>query len=76
VLKLKPDNLKMETKNLMQHSQVKMMNAALTDDLYMSAQEGHYLNDGGKIDPDFIDNMPDKQWNQLVDMFFPYEHEL
>jgi len=76
VLKLEADKLEIETKNLMKHSQVERMNTALIDDLYLSAQEGKYLNDGGKIDPDYIDNMPTERWNQLVDMFFPYEHEL
>ena len=76
VLKLEADKLEMETKNLMKHSQVERMNAALIDDLYLSAQEGKYLNDGGKIDPDYIDKMPIEKWSQLVDMFFPYEHEL
>jgi glycine cleavage system H lipoate-binding protein len=76
VLKMKADNLKTETKNLMKHAQVEIMNSALIDDLYLSAQEGHYLNDGGKIDPEFIDNMPEEQWNHLVEMFFPYENDL
>jgi glycine cleavage system H lipoate-binding protein len=76
VLKLKAENMEMETKNLMNQSQVAIMNAALIDDLYLTAQEGKYLNDGGKIDPDFIDNMSDERWNQLVELFFPYDHEL
>jgi glycine cleavage system H lipoate-binding protein len=76
VLKLKADNREMETKNLMKQSQVAIMNTALIDDLYLSAQEGKYLNDGGKIDPDFIDNMPEEQWTQLVELFFPYQQDL
>jgi glycine cleavage system H lipoate-binding protein len=76
VLKLKPENLEMESKNLMKQSQVEIMNTALIDDLYLSAQEGNYLNDGGKIDPEFIDNMPEEQWNHLVELFFPYENEM
>ena len=75
VLKLKADNLAMDMKNLMKQPQVDMMNAALVDDLYLTAQEGKYLNDGGKIDPDYIENMPDDKWNQLVDLIFPYEHD-
>ena len=71
VLKLKADNLDIETKNLMKQSQVAIINAALIDDLYFSAQEGKYLNDGGKIDPDFVDNMPEEQWSQLVQLYFP-----
>ena len=76
VLKLKPDNLEGDSKNLMKQPQLDLVNTALIDNLYLSAQEGNYLNDGGKIDPDFMDNMPDKRWNQLVSLFFPYENEL
>jgi glycine cleavage system H lipoate-binding protein len=76
VLKLKPKNLEMESKNLMKQPQVDIMNAALTDDLLMSAQEGKYLNDGGKVDPGFIEKMPGEQWGRLVEIFFPYEQEL
>jgi hypothetical protein len=76
VLKIKPDDKEMETKNLMKQSQVAIMNTALIDDLYITAQEGKYLNDGGKIDPDYIDNMPEKRWNKLVELFFPYQQEL
>jgi hypothetical protein len=60
----------------MKQSQVAIMNTALIDDLYITAQEGKYLNDGGKIDPDYIDNMPEKRWNKLVELFFPYQQEL
>jgi glycine cleavage system H lipoate-binding protein len=75
ILKIQADNLEMEKKNLMKQSQMEIMNTALIDDLYISAQEGKFLNDGGKIDPDYIDNMPEERWNQLVELFFPYECE-
>jgi len=71
VLKLKADNLEMETKNLMKQSQIAKLNAVLIDDLYFYAQEGNYLNDGGKIDPEFVDNMPEEQWTRLVESAFP-----
>jgi glycine cleavage system H lipoate-binding protein len=74
ILKLQADNhLEMEKKNLMKQPQMEIMNTALIDDLYLTAQEGKYLNDGGKIEADFIDNMPEDKWNQLVEVFFPYE---
>ena len=76
VLKLKTDNLERETKNLMKQSQVTIMNTALIDDLYDAAQEQNYLNDGGEIDPDYVDNMSEEQWTKLVEMFFPYQQEL
>ncbi len=76
VLKLKADDLDLETKNLMKHPQAAIMNTALIDDLYLSAQEGKYLNDGGKIDPAYIDNMPEDQWGALVGLFFPYQQDM
>jgi hypothetical protein len=71
VLKLKADNLDMETKNLMKQPQMARMNTALIDELYFYTQEGKYLNDGGKIDPEFIDKMPEEKWTHLVESFFP-----
>ena len=76
VLKIEVDNINLETKNLMGYPQATIMNTALIDDLYLTAQDGKYLNDGGKIDPDYIDNMPEERWNQLVELFFPYQQDL
>ena len=76
VLKLKADNVDMEIKNLMKHNQAAIMNTALIDDLYLSAHEGKYLNDGGKIDPAYIDNMSQERWNVLIELFFPYQQDL
>jgi hypothetical protein len=52
------------------------MNAALNDDLILSAQNGHYLNDGGKIDPLYIEKMPENDWKDLLNRFFPYHETL
>jgi glycine cleavage system H lipoate-binding protein len=76
ILKLAAKNLEMETKNLMKQNQAIMVNTALIDDLNMSALEGKYLNDGGKIDPSFIDSMPQERWDALVELFFPYQQDL
>lgn len=76
VLKLKTDNLETETKNLMKQNQMTIMNTALIDDLYDTAQEKNYLNDGGEIDPGYIDEMSEEQWSELVEMFFPYQQDL
>ena len=71
VIKMTSDNLRNEQNNLMQKSQAIILNNALKDELLMTAQKGHYLNDGGKISPDFIKSMPDEEWTQLVQKFFP-----
>jgi hypothetical protein len=74
IIKLNADNLENESNNLMKHSQAEIMNAALNDDLILSAQNGHYLNDGGKIDPLYIEKMPENDWKDLLNRFFPF-HE-
>jgi glycine cleavage system H lipoate-binding protein len=73
ILKLKADNLKKESANLMKNTQAAMMNTYLRDELLMSAQQENYLNDGGKIDPAFVEKMSDGQWKSLIDKFFPYQ---
>jgi glycine cleavage system H lipoate-binding protein len=76
IIKLNADNLENESNNLMKHSQAEIMNAALNDDLILSAQNGHYLNDGGKIDPLYIEKMPENDWKDLLNRFFPYHETL
>ena len=76
IVKLKPDNVKHDAKNLMNHSQAETVNNILRDELVLQAQQGNYLNDGGSIDPDYIKNMKQKDWNMLLDRFFPYHREL
>ena len=73
ILKLKADDLENESHNLMKESQAKLMNTALHDELLMYAQEGHYLNDGGKIDPAYIENMPEEDWQNLISKYFPFQ---
>ena len=72
ILKVKPDSLDRERHNLMNHDQVAIMNSALTDELLFNAQEGHYLNDGGAIDPGFIEKMSTFEWQDFIRKFFPY----
>ncbi len=76
VIKLKADNLAIEENNLMQNSQAVILNNALRDELLMTAQEGHYLNDGGDIDPVFIKNMKDEDWSGLIKKFFPHQSKI
>ena len=73
ILKLKADDLARDSHNLMKQSQANMMNTSLNDELFLFAQKEHYLNDGGKIDPAYIEKMPAEEWIELVDKFFPYE---
>lgn len=76
ILKIKADNLKSENNNLLPYSQAVMLNSRLRDELYAYAQQGHYLNDGGKIDSEYIKRLSDLDWDQLVQKFFPYHQNL
>jgi len=73
ILKLKADELETESHNLMKESQAKLMNTALYDELLLHAQDGHYLNDGGKIDSTYIENMSETDWENLISKFFPHQ---
>ena len=76
ILKIKADNLNSEANNLLPHAQAAMLNTKLRDDLYLYAQQGHYLNDGGKIDPEYIRQMSHQDWALIVQKFFPYHQNL
>jgi glycine cleavage system H lipoate-binding protein len=76
ILKIEADNLGSEGNNLLSHTQAAMLNTKLRDDLYQHAQQGHYLNDGGQIDPEFIKRMSDREWDQILHKFFPYHQNL
>ena len=73
ILKIAADNLENDENNLMQRSQAEILNNALNDELLMSAQRRKFLNDGGKIDPGFIAQMSDDDWNRIVNQFFPHQ---
>ena len=73
ILKIKPDNLDFESNNLMKHSQAIVHNYALKDELVGMLHDEKYMNDGGQIDPEFMKNMPEEKWNEIIDNFFPYQ---
>ena len=74
ILKMKPDHMNFESNNLMRHNQVVVHNYALKDELVQMVQDEKYMNDGGKIDPDFINNISDGEWKNIVEKFFPYQN--
>jgi glycine cleavage system H lipoate-binding protein len=76
ILKVAADNIKNESNNLLVHSQAVRMNHQLRDELYLYAQQGHYLNDGGKIDPEYMMRLSDQEWEQLLEKFFSYHENL
>ena len=72
IVKIKPEHLESETNNLMTHDQAVMVNIVLRDELLLNTIRGHYVNDGGVIDPEYINQLSDEDWNNLVQKFFPY----
>jgi glycine cleavage system H lipoate-binding protein len=72
IIKMKPEHLESDANNLMTHDQAAMMNIVLRDELLLNAIHGHYVNDGGVIDPEYINRLDDEEWKNLVHKFFPY----
>lgn len=73
ILKIRADELERDHMNLMHQEQAAIVNQALRDELYMQAQRGEFLNDGGRIDPEFIKKMDPQEWEGIVQRFFPYQ---
>jgi len=76
IVKMKAVNFQDESNNLMNHTQATSMNNNLRDEVVLSAQEGHCLNDGGMIDPSYITNMSDEEWAEFINKFFPYVNSI
>jgi glycine cleavage system H lipoate-binding protein len=74
ILKMKPDRLNFESNNLMKYNQAIVHNYALKDELIQMVQDEKYMNDGGQIDSEFINNLSDKEWENIVEKFFPYQN--
>lgn len=76
IIKMKADDFKRDSYNLMTANQTDILNIALKDELYLLAQKGQYLNDGGKIDPDYIATLDDEEWSEIKVKFFHYDKSL
>ena len=75
ILKMKSKDYEHDSRNLMQSQQAMFINAALKEDVFQNAHQGDYLHDGGQIDPTFIENMNDEDWNAFTQKYFPYQKE-
>lgn len=76
IVKMQASNFSKERNNLMNHSQAVSINSMLKDEMVLNAQHGHYLNDGGQIDPSYISSMMDEEWEKFVNRFFPYTNSV
>jgi len=72
ILKMRADNFETDAKNLIASDMAGLMNSALADELVRFSQDPHYLNDGGKIDAKYLDNLSDEEWQKMTVKFFPH----
>ena len=72
ILKFRTDNLASDAHNLMENNLASLMNSALTDELVKFSQDARYLNDGGSIDTEYLENLPDDEWQKILRKFFPF----
>jgi glycine cleavage system H lipoate-binding protein len=75
ILKIKPSSFKTEVNNLMDSGQGHIMNTAVKDVISRDFHSAEYLNDGGRIDPSFIMNMKNEEWEAFIKKFFPAKTE-
>lgn len=73
IIKMKPENLESEANNLMKHSQAIVHNYALKDELLSIIHDEKYLNDGGQIDPEYMNKISEENWSAIINRFFPYQ---
>lgn len=73
ILKIKPDNIENDVKNLMTGTQASLVNESFREKFVAMATQGNYLNDGGEIDTSSLQNMADDEWKKFIGVFFPYE---
>ena len=76
ILKMNAPELESESHNLMNYNQAQMMNSTLVDDFFLNNQMGQYLNDGGRLTPDYISKIPEEQWDKIVQRYFPYKENI
>lgn len=74
IIKMSVENFQKDSNNLMNVSQAELLNSALKDELYLFAQRGSYLNDGGQVDPNYIAALSDEEWSEIKNKFFPYDN--
>ncbi len=76
ILKVKADRFNEEANNLMSDTQASMMNSTIRDEIFSQAVQGHYVNDGGKLAPEFVEKMPEEEWKKFIHNYFPYQEKM
>lgn len=72
IMKIKPSDLKTSINNLLPEELQETNNRLLQDRFLNMHHQNVYMNDGGSIDPNFINNLTDETWEKVVKTFFPY----
>ncbi len=75
ILKVKANRFKEEVNNLISDTQAAMMNSVIRDEIFSQAVQGRYVNDGGKLAPEFIENMSEEKWREFIHNYFPYQEK-
>ncbi len=74
VLRMQPDGRGQEFANLIPACLANQVNTLLKDDVVFQIQKEFLLNDGGKPDEEFFENLSDEEWNQIVERYFHSAH--
>ena len=76
IMKVKADRFREESNNLISFTQAAMINATIRDEIFSHAVQGHYVNDGGKLAPEFVEKMPEEEWKSFIHKYFPYQEKI
>ncbi len=72
IIKIRPRHFHREVNNLLSPEQAAILNNRLRDDLYTHVIFGQYLNDGGTLSPNFVRELSEAQWQELLLRYFSY----
>jgi len=76
IVKMKTSDIEHDSFNLMPNEQALRMNTILKDEIYQSTSQSDYVNDGGRLDSSFINNMDDDAWKEFIHKFFPHQKNI
>ena len=63
VVKICPTQYPYESRNLTPMDLAVTMNRSLHDEVVLMAHDGHFLNDGGELEADFLRALPEESWS-------------
>lgn len=75
ILKIKAEHFIKDANNLMSDTQADIMNNSIRDEIFSKAVKGNYVNDGGKLAPEFVENMSEEDWHKFIQKYFPHQEK-